>query len=85
MNNFIKNLSDFLIDFTDFLERNKFISPINKNKISIDYSSNNKQGDLATNFYLIVKRKIINENFNIEKELNDRIKSIEFIEYVVIS
>ena len=48
MNNFIKDLSDFLIDFTDFLERNKFISPINKKQISIDYSSNNKQGDLVT-------------------------------------
>ena len=79
MNNFIKDLSDFLFDFTDFLESNKFISPINKKQISIDYSSNNKQGDLATNFYFIVRRKIINENFNIEKELNDRIKSIEFI------
>ena len=85
MNNFIKDLSDFLIDFTDFLERNKFISPINKKQISIDYSSNNKQGDLATNFYLIVKRKIINEDFNIEKELNERIKSIGFIDYFEVS
>ena len=33
MNNFIKDLSDFLIDFTEFLERNKFISPINKKQI----------------------------------------------------
>ena len=85
MNNFIKDLSDFLFDFTNFLESNKFISPINKKKISIDYSSNNKQGDLATNFYLIVRRKIINENFNIEKELNDRIKSIEFIDHFQVS
>ena len=85
MNNFIKDLSDFLFDFTDFLESNKFISPINKKQISIDYSSNNKQGDLATNFYLIVKRKIINENFNIEKELNNRIKSIGFIDHFVVS
>ena len=76
MNNFIKDLADFLFDFTDFLESNKFISPINKKQISIDYSSSNKQGDLATNFYLIVKRKIINENFNIEKELKERIKLI---------
>ena len=68
MNNFIKDLSDFLFDFTDFLESNKFISPINKKQISIDYSSNNKQGDLATNFYLIIKRKIINEDLNIEIE-----------------
>ena len=85
MINFIKDLADFLIDFTDFLEDKKYISPINKKQINIDYSSNNKQGDLATNFYLIVKRKIINKNFNIDKELNDRIKSIDFIDHFVVS
>ena len=84
MNNFIKDLSDFLFDFTDFLESKKYISPINKKQISIDYSSNNKHGDLATNLYLIIKRKILNENFNIEKELNNRIKSIKFIGHFVI-
>ena len=85
MNNFIKDLSDFLFDFTDFLEDKKYISPINKKQISIDYSSNKKKGDLATNFYLIIKRKVINENFNIEKEINDRIKLIEFIDHFSIS
>ena len=85
MNNYIKDLSDFLFDFTDFLESKNYISPINKKQISIDYSSNKKKGDLATNFYLIIKRKIINENFNIEKEINDRIKSIEFIDHFSIS
>ena len=54
MNNFIKDLSIFLFDFADFLESKKYISPINKKQINIDYSSNNKQGDLATNFFLIV-------------------------------
>ena len=85
MNNYIKDLSDFLFDFTDFLESKKYISPINKKQISIDYSSNKKIGDLATNFYLIIKRKIINKNFNIEKEINDRIKLIEFIDHFSIS
>ena len=85
MNNYIKDLSDFLFDFTDFLEGKKYISPINKKQISIDYSSNKKIGDLATNFYLIIKRKIINKNFNIEKEINDRIKLIEFIDHFSIS
>ena len=66
MNNYIKELLDFLFDFTDFLEGKNYISPINKKQISIDYSSNKKKGDLATNFYLIIKRKIINENFNIQ-------------------
>ena len=85
MNNFIKDLSDFLFDFADYLESKKYISPVNKKQINIDYSSNNKQGDLATNFYLIVKRKIINENFNIKKELNLRIKSIKFIDHFIVS
>ena len=85
MNNYIKELLDFLFDLTDFLEGKNYISAINKKQISIDYSSNKKKGDLATNFYLIIKRKIINENFNIQKELNVRIKSIEFIDHFSIS
>ena len=85
MDNYIKSLSDFFYDFSSFLESENYISAINKNQISIDYSSNNKQGDLATNFLLIIKRKIINKNFDIEKELNYRIKSLEFINSIVIS
>ena len=85
MDNYIKNLLDFFYDFSSFLENENYISAIDKNQISIDYSSNNKQGDLATNFLLIIKRKIIKKNFDIEKELNKRIKSIEFIDSIFIS
>ena len=85
MDNYIKNLLDFFYDFSYFLENENYISVIDKNQISIDYSSNNKQGDLATNFLLIIKRKIIKKNFDIEKELNKRIKSIEFIDRILIS
>ncbi len=85
MNNYVKDLSDFLYDFASYLESNNHILKINKKQISIDYSSNNKKGDLATNFYLIIKRKIINENFNIEKELNKKIQDIDFIDNFVIS
>ena len=85
MDNYIKNLLDFFYDFSSFLENENYISAIDKNQISIDYSSNNKQGDLATNFLLINKRKIIKKNFDIEKELNKRIKSIEFIDRILIS
>ena len=85
MDNYIKNLLDFFYDFSSFLENENYISAIDKNQISIDYSSNNKQGDLATNFLLIIKRKIIKKNFDIEKELNKRIKSIDFIDRILIS
>ena len=85
MDNYIKNLLDFFYDFSSFLENENYISAIDKSQISIDYSSNNKKGDLATNFLLIIKRKIIKKNFDIEKELNKRIKSIEFIDRILIS
>ncbi len=85
MDNYIKNLLDFFYDFSSFLENENYISAIDKSQISIDYSSNNKKGDLATNFLLIIKRKIIKKNFDIEKELNKRIKSIEFIDSILIS
>ncbi len=85
MNNYILDLSNFLNTFASFLESKKFISEINKNQISIDYSSENKLGDLASNFYLIINRKIIDKNFNFEKELNDKINSVPFIDHFIIS
>ena len=54
MNNYIQELLNFFYNFSDELSSNNIISKINKNQISIDYLSDNKKGDVASNFYLIV-------------------------------
>ena len=57
MDNYIIKLSYFFSEYAIDLFNNKIISEINTKNITIDYISNNKQGDLASNFYLIIKKK----------------------------
>ena len=57
MNHYIIKLSKFFSEYAIDLLNNNIISEINLKHISIDYISNNKQGDLASNFYLIIKKK----------------------------
>ena len=85
MNNYIYQLSSFFFDFAIELEKLNKISSVNRKNINIDYLSTNKQGDLASNFFLIIKKKIIDKNFNFENELNKRIKKLQFIDKLIIS
>ena len=57
MNNYIQILLNFFYQYSDELLSNNIISEINKKQISIDYLSKNKKGDIASNFYLIIKKK----------------------------
>ena len=66
MNNYIYELSSFFFDFAVELEKTSKISSLNKKNINIDYLSANKKGDLASNFFLIIKKKIIDKSFNFE-------------------
>ena len=85
MNNYIYELSSFFFDFAVELEKTSKISSLNKKNINIDYLSTNKKGDLASNFYLIIKKKIIDKSFDFENELNKRITRLHFIDKLIIS
>ncbi len=85
MDNYIIQLSSFFSKYANDLFNNNIISEINTKNISIDYISNNKEGDLASNFYLIIKKKIIKNSFNFESDLNERIKNLNFINNLIIS
>ncbi len=85
MNSYIQKLLNFFYDFTDELTSNNIISEISKKQISIDFLSKNKKGDIASNFLLIIKKKIINKNYNFESDLNEKISKIDFIDYYEIS
>ena len=47
MDNYIIQLSSFFSKYANDLFNNNIISEINTKNISIDYISNNKEGDLA--------------------------------------
>ncbi len=80
MNNYIQILLNFLYDYTDQLYSKKIISEINKKQISIDYLSDNKKGDLATNILHIIKKKIIDKDFKFEDHFKNKIMLINFID-----
>ena len=80
MNSYIQKLLNFFYDITDELLKNNLISDINKNQINIDYLSDKKLGDVASNFYLIIKKKILDKNFEFEDYIQKKTKSLNFID-----
>ncbi len=85
MNSYIQKLLNFLYVYTEELISKKIISIINKKQISIDYLSNNKKGDIASNFLLIIKKKIVDLDYDFETHFRDKIIEIDFIDSFEIS
>ena len=85
MNNHISILLEFFYKLSEELENQNIIENINIKNINIDYFSKSKKGDVSSNFYLIIQKKIINKNFNLKKLIIEKIKAIEFIDNVKIS
>ena len=85
MNSYIQKLLNFFYDITDELLKNNLISDINKNQINVDYLSDKKLGDVASNFYLIIKKKILDKNFDFEDYFQKKTKSLNFIDRYEIS
>ncbi len=85
MNSYIQKLLNFFYDITDELLKNNLISDINKNQINVDYLSDKKLGDVASNFYLIIKKKTLDKNFDFEDYILKKTKSLNFIDKYEIS
>ena len=85
MNSYIQKILNFFYDLTDELLKSNLISDINKNQINIDYLSDKKLGDVASNFYLIIKKKILDKNFDFEDYILKKTKSLNFVDQYEIS
>ncbi|MDC3131428.1 arginine--tRNA ligase [Pelagibacteraceae bacterium] len=85
MNSYIQKLLNFFYDLTDELIKSNLISEINKNQINVDYLSDKKLGDVASNFYLIIKKKILDKNFDYEDFILKKTKSLNFLDRYEIS
>ena len=85
MNSYIHVLLNFFYDYSDELTKKNIILEINNKQINIDYLSNNKKGDIASNFYLIIKKKIIKKNYDFKNEFKIKISKIDFIDNFEIS
>jgi len=85
MNDHISKLLNFFNEYLTDLSIRKIISEVNNKNISIDYNSKSKQGDVSSNFFLLIKKKILNENFDIKSDLINKLSTLDFIENVDIS
>ncbi len=83
MNDHISILNNFFMNYLDNLIENNIASDINKKNISLDYISKNKKGHISSNLLLIIKKKII-DNFDIESDIKIKIKSIDFVDYISV-
>ena len=61
--------------FNDDVIRNNI-----SNKLTIDYNSKSKQGDLSSNLLFILKGQILNKSFNINEYVENYLSNLEYIE-----
>ena len=85
MNNYIQELLNFFYKYSEELLSNKVISEINKKQISVDFLSKNKKGDIASNYYLIIRKKIIDIDYDFENNFKNQVLKIDFIDRFEIS
>ena len=57
MNDHISKLLNFFNEYLVDLSIRKIISEVNNKNISIDYNSKSKQGDVSSNFFLLIQKK----------------------------
>ena len=85
MNNHIEILTSYFNEYADKCIHNNLLTNFNRNAISIDFSSQSRQGDISSNFYLIAFKKIIDKKFDLKDDLTEKIYSISFVEKFEIS
>jgi len=86
MNNFLTILKKDLFLLIDKLISNNIInSSFKKNSISIDYLSKSKQGDVSSNFYILIKKKLIDSEFDLKTFIKENLEDIAYIEKIEIA
>jgi len=82
MNDIISIFKKDLLNIVDNLRHKKIIKEFNNNSLSIDYLSKSKKGDLSTNLYIILSKKIIDKKFSLENYLTESIHNLEYIKNI---
>ncbi len=85
MNNHIELLLQYLNKYVDNCVSNNTMKDFNRKSISVDFSSKSRQGDISSNFYLVTKKKIIDESYKLKDDLLKKISKLFFVENCEIS
>ena len=84
MTDFISIFKKDLIKIIKALIEKKIIHDFNFSKLSIDYSSKSKQGDLSTNLYLILLRQNVKKDYDLKEYIFKVLSSLNYIEKIDI-
>ena len=80
MNDYISILKKDLLKIVDLLIGNKIIdSSFEKFNLSIDFMSSSKQGDVSSNLYIILRKFLIKEKYNLKESLHNFILNLSYI------
>jgi len=85
MNDHISNLLSFFNQYAKDLSNKNIISKVNIKNINIDFNSKSKKGDVSSNFFLVIQKKILDKNFDIKKDIENKLNKFKFIEKYEIS
>ena len=85
MSDLISLFKKDLLLLIDELENKNVINNFNKSSISIDHSSKSKKGDLSTNILIILLKKNIDKNFDVNNYTYMYISNLSYINNVDIA
>ena len=84
MNDYITEFKKDLNKIINDLIKKNIINDFNFNKLSIDYSSKSKQGDLSTNLFLILLKQNLKKNYDLKDHIFKFLSSLNYIEKIDI-
>ena len=86
MNDFINILLKDIFSIIDTLIDKLVIDKsFDKSKISVDYFSKSKQGDISTNLLIILRKFLINKNINLRDNLYLEITNLNYVKKAYFS
>ena len=77
MNDLLSLIKKDLTSLIEKLFNDDVIKNNISNKLTIDYNSKSKQGDLSSNLLFILKGQILNKDFNINQYIENYLTNLE--------
>ena len=86
MNDFINIfLKDIFLIIEKLFDKLLIERSFDKSKISVDYFSNSKRGDISTNLLIVLKKFLIDKNYNLRDKLYFEITNLDYVKNVEIA
>ena len=86
MNDFISIfLKDIYSIVNELIKKSIIQNSFDKSIISVDFFSKSRQGDISTNLLLVLKKFLINKNFNLNYDLQKKILKLKYVKKIKIA